>query len=351
MIKQYAIGYLVARLSVALALAVLILGLAGSALSWSVFNGKIEAARVPSDAGLMDAIESINAAQRAAIEELRTSGLPVSRNELLNPRYFEGQESIATLEKRLDLLAEAREVVVANQNEVVSKVGAGFDELIGQLNDLARRTTAATPPEDQPAAAEPTPPSNDPAVADATTGDAPTLFVETTNREVYLRRIQALDAAKVALLSLMTEVQKPENRERIQSTLAELSNLERLITRASQEETAKENAPEEEDISLNTGAARAKHIASVLAKRKSGVVNAVASDWAVLNRIDSLARSLETRRQQLELSETTIANLEVQRNIVCLGLVIIGFIVAIVLGAAGDVARAILDCAKYLSNV
>jgi hypothetical protein len=355
MIKQYAIGYLVARLSVALALAVLILGLAGSALSWSVFNGKIEAARVPSDAGLMDAIESINAAQRAAIEELRTSGLPVSRNELLNPRYFEGQESIATLERRLDLLAEAREVVVANQNEVVSKVGAGFDELIGQLNDLARRTTAATPPEDQPAAAEPTPPPNDPADADSTTGEAPTLFVETTNREVYLRRIQALDAAKVALLSLMTEVQKPENRERIQSTLAELSNLERLITRASQEEnakeSAKENAPEEEDISLNTGAARAKHIASVLAKRKSGVFTAVASDWAVLNRIDSLARSLETRRQQLELSETTIANLEVQRNIVCLGLVIIGFILAIVLGAAGDVARAILDCAKYLSNV
>ncbi|MFY8216540.1 MAG: hypothetical protein ACOVMP_08055 [Chthoniobacterales bacterium] len=346
MIKQYAIGYLVARLSVALALAVLILGLAGSALSWSVFGGKIEAARVPPDAGLMDAIESINAAQRAAIEELRTSGLPVSRNELLNPRYFEGQESIATLERRLDMLAEAREVVVFNQNEVVSKVGAGFDELIGQLNDLAGRTTAVTPPDEQAPA-----PSEDASAADAADGDAPSLFIESTNREVYLRRIQALDAAKVALLSLMTEVQKPENRDRIQSTLAELASLERLITRATQDEAAKDDTSTNDEIGLNTGAARAKHIASVLAKRKTGVVSAVVGDWAVLNRIDSLARSLETRRQQLELSETTIANLEVQRNIICLGLVIIGFILAIVLGAAGDVARAILDCAKYLSNM
>jgi len=351
MMKDYAIGYLVARLSVAIALVVLILGLAGSALSWNVFNGKIEAARVPADAGLMDAIDSINAAQRAAIEELRTSGLAVSRSELLNPRYFEGEESIATLDRRLELLADAREVVVANQNEVVSKVSAGFDELIAQLNDLARRTTAATPPEDKPQTPEAETPSDEPSITAEASAETPSLFVESSSREVYLRRIQALDAAKVALLSLMTEVQKPENRDRIQSTLSEISNLERLISRAEQEEPAKDAKPEEDDPGINTGAGRAKHIASVLGKRKTGVVAAVVSDWAVLKRIDSLARVLETRRQQLELSETTIANLQVQRNIVSFGLIIIGFILAIVLGAAGDVARAILDCAKYLSKV
>jgi hypothetical protein len=345
--KQYVIGYFVARLSVVLALVVLVLGLCGAMLSWHVFNGKIESARVPADAGLKAAVESINAAQRAAVEELRTAGLPVSRSELLQFSQFEGPESLTTLDRRLNLLIDGREIIVANQAEVVAKVGAGFDELIGQLKELARRTTAAVPPEE----VEPAAPATDALLADAGNGVPPALYAESSDREVYRRRVQALDAAKVALLSLMTEVQKPENRDRIQSTMGELSNLERLISRAMQEEPDKPATEAEDDMALRTGAGRANHIASVLEKRKAGVVNAVLGDWAVLGRIDALARQLENRRQQIELSEIEISNLEFQRNIVSLGLVILAIVLAVVLGAAGDVARAILDCARSLGNM
>jgi hypothetical protein len=316
-------------------------------LSWNVFTAKIESARIPADAELKSAVESINAAQRAAVEELRTAGLPVSRSELLPFSQFEGPESLATLDRRLNLLVDCREIVVANQAEVVAKVTAGFDELIGQLNELARRTTAAVPPE----MVETTAPPTNELLADAGSGVPPALYAESGDRDVYRRRVQALDAAKVALLSLMTEVQKPENRDRIQSTMSELSNLERLISRAMQAEPDKPAAESEDDMALRTGAGRAKHIASVLEKRKTGVVNAVLGDWAVLGRIDALTRQLENRRQQIELSEIEISNLEFQRNIVILGLIILAIVLAIVLGAAGDVARAILDCARSLGNM
>lgn len=345
--SQYTIGYFVARLSVVLALVVLVLGIGGAALSWNVFNAKIEAARVPPDAELKKAIESINAAQRGAVEELRTAGLPVSRSELLKPDAFDGEESLATLDRRLNLLADAREVVLANQREVVAKIGVGFDELINQLNDLARRTTAAMPPDET----EPTPEPQ--AAATINTEDGiPSLYSEAaTGREAYKRRMQSLDAAKVALLSLMTEVQKPENRERIQSTMGELANLERLISRAMQEEPEKPEDPATDDLALRTGAGRAKHIASVLEKRKISVIGAVIGDWTVLSRIDALALQQETRRQQLESSEVEMANFALQRNLISLGLVVIAIILATVLGAAGDVARAILDCARHLGNI
>lgn len=345
--SKYAIGYLVTRLSMALALLVLILGVAGAVLAWSVFSGKIDAARVPADSGLNEAIESINAAQRGAIEELRTAGLPVSRNELLVPARFGGEESIATLDRRLDLLAEARDVVLGNQREVVAKVSVGFDELIGQLNELARRTTAAAPP----AEAIPEPETSSEAALLDSGESVPPLFTAQTGGDDFRRRVQALDAAKVALLSLMTEVQKPENRERIRATMDEISNLELLISRAMQEEVDRTPDQEEDEIALRTGSGRAMQIASVLEKRKVGVVAAVLGDWSVLQRIDGLARKLENRRQQLEASEVEMTNLAFQRNMVSLGLVAIGVIFAIVLGAAGDVARAILDCARYLGNM
>lgn len=346
---RYLFGRLVARLSLAIALLVLVLGIGGAALAWNIFTGKIDAARVPPDPELRDAIDAINTAQRVAIEELRTSGLPVSRADLLEPGRFAGEESVATLDRRLAMLADAREVVLANQREVVGNVSSGFDDLIGQLNELARRTTAAEPPP------EPTPPpdaARNIVIESDPSADA-ALFLVARDREEARRRLQALDAAKVALLSLMTEVQRAENRERIRSTLDEISSLERLVTRAMQVEVESGASADavEEDIALRTGAGRARHIASVLEKRKASVIQAVLGDWTVLSRIDAVARQLEHRRQALEFSEIEIRNLQFQRNLLTIGLVLVALLLAVVIGAAGDVARAILDSASYLGNM
>lgn len=346
--STYRVGYFVARLSLVMAFAVLVIGLAGSAVAWSIYSSRIEAARIPTDAGLVDAIAAINSAQRGAIEELRTAGLPVSRAELLAPRQFAGVESVSELNRRLELLASARAVVLANQREVVAKVDAGFDEIIGQLNDLARRTTAAVPsPDDAVPAPSPTPPveaNQDP--------ELPTpLYGPDTGGGAFKQRMQALDAAKVALLSLLTEVQKPENRFRIEALLSEVSNLEKLVARAAQENPEQREKFDEEDAVNQPSTSRAVQIAAALEKRKAGVLTAVLGDWAVLERIDAVTRQLENRRQLVEVSQAAITSLQFQRNVVIAAVIICAVLLAIVLGAAGDVARAILDCAKHLGSL
>jgi hypothetical protein len=250
------------------------------------------------------------------------------------------------LDRRLELLATARATVLSNQREVVSKVGAGFDEIISQLTDLARRTSAAAPTPIE-ASASPTPEADEPQDPEL---PAP-LYGANSGREAFKQRMQALDAAKVALLSLLTEVQKPENRIRIEALLKEVTNLEKLVARAAQESPEPREKFEESDAVDQPSTSRAMQIAAALEKRKSGVITAVLSDWAVLERIDAVTKKLESRRQMVQASESEIASLRFQRSVVTAGVAILAVLLAIVLGAAGDVARAILDCAKHLGSI